>query len=55
MTMNIMFCGDEKMTDGVLIATLSLMRHTDQPLHLCVNRQAKRQWPCLPAILCGDG
>lgn len=36
MTMNIMFCGDEKMTDGVLIATLSLMRHTDQPLHIYV-------------------
>ena len=36
MTMNILFCGDANMTDGVLLATLSLMRQTREPLHIFV-------------------
>ncbi|GFZ27611.1 glycosyltransferase family 8 protein [Lactobacillus corticis] len=33
--MNILFCGDSHAEDGVLIATLSLMQHTDE-LHLYI-------------------
>ncbi len=36
MTSNILFCGDASMTDGVLIATLSLMRQTRHPLHIFI-------------------
>lgn len=35
-TMNILFCGDAHMTDGVLLDTLSLMRTTREPLHIFV-------------------
>jgi lipopolysaccharide biosynthesis glycosyltransferase len=35
-TTNILFCGDASMTDGVLIATLSLMRQTRHPLHIFI-------------------
>lgn len=36
MNTNILFCGDASMTDGVLIATLSLMRQSRQPLHIFI-------------------
>ncbi|MBM6453117.1 glycosyltransferase family 8 protein, partial [Lacticaseibacillus paracasei] len=36
MTMNILFCGDANMTDGVLLATLTLMLQSREPLHLFV-------------------
>lgn len=34
--MNILFCGDSNIADGVLICTLSLMRHTAEPLHVYI-------------------
>ncbi|MGM9641728.1 MAG: glycosyltransferase family 8 protein [Eubacteriales bacterium] len=34
--MNILFCGDSNIADGVLICTLSLMRHTSEPLHVYI-------------------
>lgn len=32
--MNILFCGDRNIADGVLISTLSLLSHTTEPLHI---------------------
>lgn len=34
--MNILYCGDEKMDKGLLISILSLLKHTDQPLHIFI-------------------
>ena len=34
--MNIMFCGDSHAEDGILIATLSLLKNTSVPLHLYI-------------------
>ena len=34
--MNILYCGDEHMDDGMLISILSLLKHTKQPLHIYV-------------------
>ena len=34
--MNIMFCGDSHAEDGILIATLSLLKNTSAPLHLYI-------------------
>ncbi|WP_125704223.1 glycosyltransferase [Lacticaseibacillus daqingensis] len=32
--MNLLFCGDANMADGLLIATLSLLKHVQEPLHI---------------------
>ncbi len=34
--MNILFCGDHSVEDGILIATLSLIKHVREPLHIYV-------------------
>lgn len=34
--MNILFCGDKNIADGVLIATLSLIATQDEPLHIYI-------------------
>ncbi len=31
---NVLFCGDARMQDGLLLATLSLLKHSSEPLHL---------------------
>lgn len=33
---NVLFCGDQHMRDGLLIASLSLIQHSQEPLHLYV-------------------
>ncbi|MCD7858808.1 MAG: glycosyltransferase family 8 protein [Firmicutes bacterium] len=33
---NILYCGDRNIEDGLLLSTLSLLRHTAQPLHIFV-------------------
>lgn len=32
--MNILFCGDSNMSDGLLIGTLALLKHVREPLHI---------------------
>jgi len=32
--MNILYCGDKNILDGVLISVLSLMEHVHEPLHI---------------------
>lgn len=34
--MNILYCGDQGITDGVLLSVLSLLRHTSEPLHIYI-------------------
>lgn len=34
--MNILYCGDRNIVDGVLISTLSLLSHTAEPLHIYI-------------------
>ena len=34
--MNILFCGDHRAEDGVLIVTLSLLHHVKEPLNIYV-------------------
>ncbi len=34
--MNVLFCGDEHIADGVIICTLSLLKHCKEPLHIYV-------------------
>ncbi len=34
--MNILFCGDSNIADGVLICALSLLRHLREPLHIYI-------------------
>lgn len=34
--MNILYCGDQKMEDGLLLSTLSILNHTEDPLHIFV-------------------
>lgn len=51
--MNILFCGDGKIADGVLISTLSLIRNVNEPLNIyiltaTVKRDSKR-YDALPA------
>ena len=34
--MNIVYCGDKKMEDGLLLSNLSILNHTEEPLHIFV-------------------
>ncbi|KRM59932.1 hypothetical protein C5L31_000060 [Secundilactobacillus malefermentans] len=34
--MNILYCGNDKMADGLLISIISLLKHTKEPLHIFV-------------------
>lgn len=33
---NLMFCGNKKIFDGLIIATLSIIKHTKEPLHIFI-------------------
>ncbi len=41
--MNLMFCGDKNITDGVIIALLSIMNHTVEPLSVYVLTMSFQQ------------
>ena len=41
--MNIMFCGDSHAEDGILIATLSLLKNTSAPLHLYPDEVVRQE------------
>lgn len=34
--MNILYCGDKNIADGLMISTLSLLRTVREPLHITV-------------------
>lgn len=50
--MNILFCGDVNMTDGMLIATLALLKQVKEPLHIHLLTaslaNSQRQFTALP-------
>ena len=48
--MNILFCGDKNIGDGVLIATLSLMKNVKEPLHIYILTAAAKEEPVYDAL-----
>ncbi len=48
--MNILFCGDRDTEDGLIIAVISLLRSTDEPLHIYIftMKMASKTKQCFP-------
>ena len=51
--MNILYCGDKNIADGLMISVLSLLRHVRQPLHIYILTMSQAGCQSLPPSLTG--
>ena len=49
--MNILYCGDKNIADGLMISVLSLLRHVRQPLHIYILTMSQAGCQSLPPSL----
>ena len=49
--MNILYCGDKNIADGLMIAVLSLLRQVDEPLHIYILTMSEAGCQPLPQAL----
>lgn len=40
--MNLLYCGDEKMQDGILLSLMSILKEVNEPLHVYILTMAFR-------------
>lgn len=49
--MNILYCGDKNIADGLMISVLSLLRQVKEPLHICILTMSQAGCEPLPDTL----
>ena len=53
--MNLLYCGDRKIEDGLIISILSFLEHTKEPLHIYVLTVTFPEAGCVPVTdACAD-